>query len=173
MEEKINRLSNIKAFGWTALVIFGYFTVSLTISLVGANLFMENPIFDISDQSVKEVIDDIQEIGDIIQLGFLFLLVFSLISAIGAVGIIKLKKWGKLIFHISTITITLFLIIGIFYYTITFKFFEPSPLFEGSFFENLQEYTLKSQGVLILLIAWILTRANILLFRKSYRKEFT
>lgn len=114
---------------------------------------------------------DMVEMTELItQLSLLFI-ALSIISVIGILigrGLLRIKKWATNGFHVLSISIGMLIIIGVVYLVVQLHSM-PSNQF-GINHNGMKLQTI-SLGTLGLLITWLITKVNILLFRKEYRIE--
>lgn len=177
LDERIDRLSTIKAIGWTTLLIFG-FVVLLAIYYLGGTFIITFP-------SLAEGLDveaeEIAEMSTMINQFRAMLVLFGLVTlttSLGGIGLLRFKNWGLILFQSTTIVYIFLIIGGLAYYIISIKM-EAVPSFDDlpddpvrHYFDVARSYQTIGYGTFSLLTAWILTRTNILLSKGIYRQEF-
>lgn len=170
LDERINKLSTLKSIGWTAILIFGFITLWILYSIIGTFLFA---FIDLGDEQdgMSIVINQFRAI--LIMSGLV-----TTLTTLGAIGILKYKTWGLILFQSTTIIYIILILAGLVYFIISLKTV-TEPSFNNSLddpmrrhFDIAQRYQTIGLGVFALLIAWILTRINVLLSKGIYRQEF-
>lgn len=127
---------------------------------------------------MTEIIAEINNTAALIRIILILSGAISLLTSISAIGLLKFKRWGLILFHSSTLIILLGILFGVVYYTLTIEPFnglnstEAFDMAINQHFRNTQKFYTISYGVFFLLIAWIITRINILFSKKNYRVEF-
>ncbi len=166
MEEKINRPATIKAIAWTSMVFFsiaGYY--------VFANHFVP-PFMALTDLKLVDADMGIGARTDLIR-GMVTsgaIIVFFLFAIYGSNGLAHRSLNGLAIYHATTLTIVAATIGFSVYYCI-----EEEPWNipgNASYAGLLQLMKIISIAVAGMVFIWLLTRANLLLWRLEYRKEF-
>jgi CHASE2 domain-containing sensor protein len=165
IEQIINRRSTIKAIGWTMLVFAGITTYELAWSIIG--LLGANPLHIEQTEPFNHEMESFVRNAAIIIVG-LFLV--SLVFSICAIGMLKWKRWAVLVFH----ALSLVLIIVIFGLLI-YVYIMPTDTASLPANEIHEMFGLLMQartGIFFMIVLWVITRVNILLYRYDYRKEF-
>lgn len=179
MDDKLKVVSNIKSIGWATLIVFSILEYLIIIRFIITFLIKNNPLFP-EFQEDKEFAEALSEIDSSVTSYFIILIIvlafLSLIN-IGAVGLLKLKNWGLIIFHSTSIILICSIIVGLAYATYSYKSDDNLPLNNidvpvNEYLETVQYVSFIGYGTLLLAITWILTRANILLIRRDYRIMF-
>lgn len=179
MNEQINRLTNIKAIGWTTLTTFGALTLWIIFEFVGTvvfdhsvnNMYAGQEEFNEAAAEMKGAINQMRAIL-LIAGGLTFL------TTIGAFGLIRLKNWGLVLYQSMTIVIILALLAGLAYYiynTKTEMSLLPNSELDMEMHANFrasQNYKTIGYGVFALLFSWALTRVTIFLSKRATRIEF-
>ncbi len=166
MEEKINRAATIKAIAWTSMVFFsiaGYY--------VFANHFVP-PFMALTDTKLVDADMGIGARRDLIR-GMITsgaIIVFFLFAIYGANGLARRSVNGLAIYHATTLSMIVTLIGFSTYYCIEM---EPWNIPGNATYSGLlQLMKTVSVAVAEVVFIWLLTRANLLLWRLEYRKEF-
>ena len=172
----INIKSNIKALGWILIFVFGCVFLYSAFSIAGGVLVQ---IY----QPVELHADDphAQEFSDIFNLilnVYLVALLISIFMIVAGKSILKYKLWSVYLFHFVSIIIVLGILIGIVY--MYFEFIDKSTTYQrmaiSETSSRFSDMMIKLQfifyGTFGLFIAWVMTRMNLLLIRKDYRKYF-
>lgn len=176
MDEKLNVVSNIKSIGWATLAIFSILEYLIIIRFIITFLIKNNPLFP-EFQEDKEFTEALGEVDSSITSYIIILVIilgFMTLINLGAVGLIKLKNWGLIIFHATSIILICSTIAGL---AFAYQSNDDLPLNKmevpmNEYFRTVQYVSFIGYGTLMLAIAWILTRANILLMRRDYRIMF-
>jgi len=169
----MDKISNIRVVGWTALTIFGILALWLAFQLIGILIFgnfINEALMDVNeaDQTLNELNAKVTFVWTTISIGF----GLTLLTTISSIGLIKLKNWGLILFHSSSILIIIGLLSGLVYLIIEFRSHSWIDMKIGGSISSFSRFSLIRDGIFILLFAWLLTRANILLGNKIYRTEF-
>lgn len=172
-EDRLNRLSNIKAIGWSTMVISGLVTlyVSYQLFLVFLFKYSAQQISDAVDQPFNETMDSITEASNPLIIIYIITSFLTLLTTISSVGLIKLKYWGIILFHSFTISFIIGLLVLFAFYISNSRARMSLPGFDSETM-LFYRYSVVGDGILILLAAWLLTRVNIILWNKKYRLEF-
>jgi hypothetical protein len=180
MDDKLKVVSNIKSVGWATLIVFSILEYLILIRFIITFLIKNNPLFPEFHEDNKEFAEALSEIDSSVTSYFIILIIilaFLSLTNIGAVGLIKLKNWGLIIFHSTSIILICSIIVGLAYATYSYKSNDNLPLNNinvpvDEYLETVQYVSFIGYGTLLLVITWILTRANILLIRRDYRIMF-
>jgi len=166
MEEKINRPATIKAIAWTSMVFFsiaGYY--------VFANYFVP-PFMALTDLKLVDADMGIGARTDLIR-GIVTsgaIIVFFLFAIYGANGLAHRSINGLAIYHATTLTMIAAIIgFSIYYCTEQEPWNIPGNV---SYAGLLQLMETVSIAVAEVVFIWLLMRANVLLWRLEFRKEF-
>ncbi len=179
MDEKINRLSNIKAIGWTTLIIFGTVTLWLLFQIAGTILF-DNSIDSLTagQEEFQEATRDMRNATIQLRVILSATAGLTLLTSISALGLLRLKNWGLILYHTSTMIVLLALLGGLGYYIYIVQS-EMNERYNQALdtgispnFIAAQNYSTISYGTFLLLFSWMLTRANLFLSKKDNRNEF-
>lgn len=174
MEERIHRLANIRATAWTCIILFsltGYYIFSNY--LIPSMMIREVTPLTGDESYVREFSLDLNR-----TIVYSASVLISLIFAIyGSIGLLRMTENGLIIFHVSTILLTIALVVLAIYFANEFRMptLDESPFGEEvSMFAKLSRVmSFTSTETILLVVAWLMSRANLMLFRKGYRKEFT
>lgn len=179
MDEKLNRLSNIKAIGWTTLTIFGTVTLWLIFQIVGTIIF-DNSIDNLTagQEEFNDAAKDMRDAA--IQMRVILFIAggLTLLTSIGSIGLVRLKNWGLILYQSSTIVMIFAFLGGLGYYVYNVqtkmdeRYNQASDFGMSAKFVAAQNYSTISYGTFLLLFSWMLTRANIFLSKKDSRMEF-
>jgi hypothetical protein len=179
MDEKLNRLSNIKAIGWTTLTIFGTVTLWLIFQIVGPIIF-DNSIDNLTagQEEFNDAAEDMRDAA--IQMRVILFIAggLTLLTSIGSIGLVRLKNWGLILYQSSTIVMILAFLGGLGYYVYNVqtkmdeRYNQALDFGMSANFVAAQNYATISYGTFLLLFSWMLTRANIFLSKKDSRMEF-
>ena len=121
MDEKVDRLTNIKAIGWTTLIIFGITTLWIAFQIIGTVVF-DNSIGMIAGQEeFKEAATEMK--NTIYQMRAILFIIggLTLLTTIGSLGLLKLRNWGLILYQSLTIVIIISLLSGLVYYVYSLK----------------------------------------------------
>lgn len=167
----IHIISNIKVIGWVTILVFSgtlYYCVHSLISAYYvtqmAGSILKSPELDNPD---------IIEMSKLINQLTVFFVGLSLISILGILigrGLVHIKKWASTGFHILSVAIGLLILIGIIYSLIQYHSTPTDKFGMSNTILRLETLSLATLG---LLISWLVTKVNILLFKKEYRIEMT
>ena len=166
MEEKINRAATIKAIAWTSMVFF-----SIAGYIVFSNYFVP-PLMALTDLKLVDADMGIGARTDLVR-GMVTsgaILIFFLFAIYGANGLAQRSVNGLAIYHATTLSMIVVLVGFSVYYSI-----EEEPWNipgNASYAGLLQLMKTVSIAVAELVFIWLLARANLLLWRLEYRKEF-
>ena len=178
MDEKVDRLTNIKAIGWTTLIIFGITTLWIAFQIIGTVVF-DNSIGMIAGQEeFKEAATEMK--NTINQMRAILFIIggLTLLTTIGSLGLLKLRNWGLILYQSLTIVIIISLLSGLVYYVYSLKTqMGQQSIHALDFgmtedFKAAQKYKIIEYGTFLLLFSWMLTRANIFLSKSDNRREF-
>ena len=170
MEEKIIQLSNIQAIAKSSLFVFGTLTLWLVYKMIGA--FILNYSLDSNG---------LREEGDLfmpIVAGFTIAACFASLATIGSYGLLRLKKWGLILYHAITIVFALALLAFLIYKISGGRNDSYSSIaaqFDGESSKRFRMYQYFSTigiGMFVMLFSWILARVNLFLGNPVNRCEF-
>lgn len=165
----IHIISNIKAIGWVTILVFSSVLYYCIYSLIGAYLINEAKNSMLSP--VDMVDPDINEMTELLTQLTLIFTALGLISIVGIFigrGLLKIKKWAFRGFHILSISVGILILAGVAY--LLFQQYTMPPDKSSMIHIGFKVQTI-SLGTLGLLITWLITKVNILLFRKEYKIE--
>ena len=157
----IDIISNIKVVGWITIIVSSGLLYYCANSLLAAYLINQNIPSQVNTGQVSDFDQMLTEITFYI---FLTSLLDILGISIGR-GVIKIQRWAVRAFHFFSIVIGLSILAGILYMVATINYVNNEPA------NRILKVQTMSWGTAGLLITWLITRANLLLFRKEYRIE--
>ena len=167
--ERVERISNIKATAWTTIFFF-----SLAGYLVFANYLLDAFFARGYSEgvSVNEDRDLLHYIDRVMIVSLVACLYISLI-VYGAVGLLKLKLNGLILYHATTILLIVMMIIFAVYAALHLNenIGAPEKDTESGFY--FQIFKSISYEAVLLIMAWVLVKVNLMLMRKEYRDEFS
>lgn len=166
----ITIISNIKVIGWITMLTYSGVLFYCCNSLISAFLVnrMGNSMLSPTDFNNPDIIDMNSFLSKMT-----FIITFISLIAIAGIfigrGLTNIRKWAAIAFHILSITFGL-LIIGGAIYLMT-QLYPTSTDDFSEMKDAIMKYQAMTIGTLGLLITWLITKANMLLFRKDYRLE--
>lgn len=165
----IHIISNIKVIGWLCILTFSGILYYCLHSLISIYLMNQLTSQMLTGEPNLNSLNKASMNGLIIQAAF-WLIFSGLVSIAGILigySLLQMRKWAAIAFHILSISIGL-LILGGVIYLVAQSYQTPS----GQFFtmnQSIIRYKAASIGTFGLLITWLITKANLLLFRKDYK----
>ncbi|PTB97351.1 hypothetical protein C9994_03185 [Marivirga lumbricoides] len=177
-EKQIKKLISIKTIGWTTTIVFSLLTLGILIQIAGtlvlANSFDNSSI---QQEEFNEITMQMIHTKNRIMAIYFIACAITLLIIVGSIGLINLKTWGLIIYQSFTIVLTVFLLMGLTYYTYHLLYqIEPNhqefDMNGSDSFRTIQKYITLSYGIFILLVSWMLTRVNIFLGKKETRVMF-
>jgi hypothetical protein len=167
-DDRLERVSNIKATAWTTLLVFSFLGYVLLTEILKGMLtatFIVPSIDDVGDESLRALKPAL--ILAWASLAYIGLVVY------GAIGLLKQRLNGLIIFQATTLILVLALV-GYAWYVFTMIEIpvgdDENDIVASHFYFGM--FQAISYLIIILIIAWTLTKVNLMLFRKEYRNEF-
>jgi hypothetical protein len=169
-QDQIERISNIKATAWTTLILFslvGYFV--FTNYLLETMFFRDGPAESHGEESSSDVIGYI----DRVMIISILVCLYVVLVVYGSIGMLKLRLNGLIVYHATTILLIVFMVGLVIYASVNFR--SPQVGMESAwksayYFRLFQSV---SYETILLVLAWMLLKVNLMLLRKEYRDEFS
>jgi hypothetical protein len=167
--ERVERISNIKATAWTTILFF-----SLAGYLVFANYLLDaffargytSGVSALEDRDLLHYIDRVMIVSLVVCL-YISLIIY------GAVGLLRLRLNGLILYHATTIVLVVMMILFAVYAVLQVNENPGAPHHEADSGFYFQMFKSISYEAVVLILAWVLVKVNLMLMRKEYRDEFS
>jgi len=176
MDEIVKRLLRIKTIGWTSVIIFGIAALWILFEIVALVVFVNS--VDSVVGRFYEAAKTVQSAVGEVRFALFLAAALMVLATIGAVGLIRLRKWGLVLYQSSTLVMTVFLLAILIYYLfvvreeIDDRMITPLPTEPAENLRAVMRWMSFACALFLLLASWLLVRTNIFLGRRSSRMEF-
>ena len=170
--DRVERISNIKATAWVTVIFFslgGYLIFSTYVmdSLIASDMArgFKYELPDMEDDTSNEYFRRVAIVSFLVCL-------YTALIVYGGVGLLRLKVNGLIVFHVTTIVLILVIVGTVIYMSLNIKTGPAPDEFTRTAYYYVIFKSISIEG-LLLIMAWVLVKVNLMLMRREYRGEFS
>lgn len=169
--------SNIKAIGWVVITIFSLILLLSSYNLINQIIMYYYSVTLEVGSTGEHFLKDYHDLFSLITMSYIISFALSIFVIIAGKALIKYKIWSVYIIHAISIIIVIAILIGIVHLSLQFhnqgidnsiSHIDKSAV---NFINVMAKFHTISIGSFGLIIAWVITKVNLLLISKKYRKQ--